>query len=135
MEESGGVKMPYEVADHEWDERCYEYRVRKIGIGSIPAEVVVEVQHWAEFVDECYDAFDVMKMDRGGIVGMIADRSTAMFMPYYFKDDETLLGMVAFAVQLLPRGQGPPVRRSFPWASECSSHPTWTWSGSATPRS
>ncbi|NLN71678.1 MAG: FAD-binding oxidoreductase [Thermoplasmatales archaeon] len=97
VEESGGVKMPYEVADHEWDERCYEYRVRKIGIGSIPAEVVVEVQHWAEFVDECYDAFDVMKMDRGGIVGMIADRSTAMFMPYYFKDDETLLGMVAFA--------------------------------------
>ena len=95
--ESGGVKMDQHVADHEWEERCYEYRVRKIGIGSIPAEVVVEVQHWAEFVDECYKSFEVMKMDTGGIVGMIADRSTAMFMPYYFKDDETLLGMVAFA--------------------------------------
>ena len=38
-----------------------------------------------------------MKMEAGGIIGMVADRSTSMFMPYYFKDDETLLGMTAFA--------------------------------------
>ena len=28
---------------------------------------------------------------------MVADRNTSMFMPYYFKDDESLLGMTAFA--------------------------------------
>jgi glycolate oxidase len=38
-----------------------------------------------------------MKMAGGGIIGMIADRSTAMFMPYYFMDTETPLGMLAFA--------------------------------------
>ena len=36
-------------------------------------------------------------MEPGGIVGMISDPSTAMFMPYYFKDDEKILGMTAFA--------------------------------------
>ncbi len=94
---AGGRKVSSEICEHEWEERCYEYRCRKAGVGSIPAEVVVEVQHWGEFVDECYKGFEKMKMEPGGIVGMISDRSTAMFMPYYFKDDEKLLGMLAFA--------------------------------------
>lgn len=97
VEEAGGRKVSSEICEHEWEERCYEYRCRKAGIGSIPAEVVVEVQHWGEFVDECYKGFEAMKMEPGGIVGMISDRSTAMFMPYYFKDDESMLGMLAFA--------------------------------------
>ncbi len=97
VEKHGGVKMSAEIAAHEWSERCYEFRARKVGVGSIPAEVVVPIKNWADFVDECYEGFDVMKMEAGGIIGMIADRSTAMFMPYYFKDDETLLGMTAFA--------------------------------------
>jgi glycolate oxidase len=95
--QSGGRKVSTEICEHEWEERCYEYRVRKAGVGSIPAEVVVEVNHWADFVDECYKGYETMKMEPGGIVGMISDRSTAMFMPYYFKDDESLLGMTAFA--------------------------------------
>ncbi|NLL94946.1 MAG: FAD-binding oxidoreductase [Thermoplasmatales archaeon] len=93
----GGVKMSADIAAHEWSERCYEFRARKVGVGSIPAEVVVPVVSWSDFVDECYKGFEVMKMEAGGIIGMIADRSTAMFMPYYFKDDETLLGMAAFS--------------------------------------
>ncbi|MCQ2052465.1 MAG: FAD-binding oxidoreductase [archaeon] len=95
--ESGGRKVSADICKHEWEERSYEYRCRKAGVGSIPAEVIVEVQHWGEFVDECYKGYEVMKMEPGGIVGMISDRSTAMFMPYYFKDDEQILGMMSFA--------------------------------------
>ena len=94
---AGGRKVSVEICEHEWEERCYEYRCRKAGVGSIPAEVVVETQHWGEFVDECYKGFEVMKMEPGGIVGMVSDRSTCMFMPYYFKDDESIMGMTAFA--------------------------------------
>lgn len=94
---SGGRKLSSEIADHEWAERCYEFRARKAGVGSIPAEVIIENQHWSEFVDECYKGFDEMRMEAGGIIGQIVDRSTALFMPYYFKDDESLLGMTAFA--------------------------------------
>jgi len=85
------------IAMHEWDERCYEFRARKVGVGAIPAEVVVPVVNWAQFADDCYAAFKTMKMDAGGIIGMIADRSTAMFMPYYFMNNETPVGMLGFA--------------------------------------
>ncbi len=97
MTAAGGRRVSDEIAAHEWDERCYEFRARKVGVGSIPAEVVVTNEHWAEFVDECYEGYKTMKMEPGGIIGMVADRSTSMFMPYYFKDDESLLGMTAFA--------------------------------------
>ncbi len=84
------------VALHEWGERCYEFRARKVGVGEIPAEVVVPAHDWGAFVGECYDAFDAMKMEAGGVIGVLVDRNTVMFMPYYFKDDESLLGMTAF---------------------------------------
>jgi len=97
VEKFGGKKVSAEIAEHEWEERCYEFRARKVGVGSIPAEVVVQNIYWSDFVDECYAGFDKMKMAGGGIIGMIADRSTAMFMPYYFMDTESPLGMTGFA--------------------------------------
>ena len=93
----GGRRVDDKIAEHEWDERCYEFRARKVGTGSIPAEVVVPVASWGDFVDECYKGFKEMKMEAGGVIGMIADRSTAMFMPYYFMDTESILGMTGFA--------------------------------------
>jgi glycolate oxidase len=94
---AGGKRVDDHIAEHEWEERSYEFRARKVGVGAIPAEVIVPVAKWAEFVDRCYQAFEDMKMDTGGIIGMIADRSTAMFMPYYFMNNETLLGMLGFS--------------------------------------
>ena len=52
--------------------------------------------HWGEFTDECYEGFKNMKMEAGGVIGVMADRNTALFMPYYFKDDELLTGMMSF---------------------------------------
>ncbi len=97
VEAAGGKKVSDEIAEHEWEERCYEFRARKTGVGSIPAEVVVTNENWAAFVDECYEGYKKLKMEPGGIIGMVADRSTSMFMPYYFKDDESIIGMTAFA--------------------------------------
>ena len=85
------------VGEHEWQERCYEFRARRVGVGEIPAEIIVPMSQWGPFTDECYKGFDAMKMEPGGVIGVLADRNTALFMPYYFKDDESLLGMTAFA--------------------------------------
>lgn len=93
----GGKRISDEIAAHEWFEKCYEFRARMVGVGAIPAEVVVPVVDWAEFAERCYKAFEDMKMDAGGVIGMIADRSTAMFMPYYFMNNETPLGMLGFS--------------------------------------
>ena len=93
----GGKRNLDAISEHEWDERCYEFRARKIGVGEIPGEVIVPVHQFGAFSKECYKAFKKMKMEAGGVIGVIVDRSTAMFMPYYFKDDESMLGMAAFA--------------------------------------
>ncbi len=95
-EAAGGRKISNEIAEHEWEERCYEFRARKVGVGEIPAEVIVPTINWGQFSDDCYHGFDEMKMDAGGVIGVMVDRSTALWMPYYFKDDEMLTGMLAF---------------------------------------
>ncbi|MDR1690543.1 MAG: FAD-binding oxidoreductase [Candidatus Methanoplasma sp.] len=95
--ELGGRRINDHIAEHEWEERCYEFRARRVGVGEIPAEVIVPVSQWGPFTDECYSGFEKMKMEAGGVIGVIVDRNTALFMPYYFKDDESLLGMTAFA--------------------------------------
>ncbi len=95
-EKQGGRKIAKEIADHEWEERCYEFRARKVGVGEIPAEVIVPAHNWGEYVDVCYEGFDEMKMEPGGVIGVMVDRSTTLFMPYYFKDDEQITGMLPF---------------------------------------
>ena len=93
----GGKRVDDKIGEHEWEERCYEFRARKVGVGEIPAEVVVPVSEFGQFTGECYEGFKKMKMEPGGVIGVVVDRNTIMFMPYYFKDDESLLGMTAFA--------------------------------------
>ncbi len=95
-EAAGGRKIADEIAEHEWEERCYEFRARKVGVGESPAEVIVPTVNWGEFTDDCYNGFKEMKMEAGGVIGVLVDRSTALFMPYYFKDDELLTGMLSF---------------------------------------
>ena len=93
----GGKRIDDAISEHEWEERCYEFRARRAGVGEIPGEVIVPLSKWGPFTDECYEGFTNMKMEAGGVIGTIVDRNTAMFMPYYFKDDESLLGILAFA--------------------------------------
>ncbi|AGI47489.1 FAD/FMN-containing dehydrogenase [Thermoplasmatales archaeon BRNA1] len=97
MVKAGGQKLPNEIADHEWDERCYEFRARAVGVGEIPAEVIVPSNSWGQFVGECYEGFSKMKMETGGIIGQMVDPQTVLFMPYYFMDNEGMLGMTAFS--------------------------------------
>lgn len=94
---SGGERLSDEIAEHEWEERCYEFRARAVGVGEIPAEVIVPSEYWGVFVDECYKAFGTMKMEAGGIIGNAVDANTVLFMPYYFMDNESMLGMTAFS--------------------------------------
>ncbi len=96
----GGKRVADEIASHEWDERCYEFRARKVGIGEIPAEVIVPAKCWGKFVEESYKGFDVMKMDIGGVIGVMVDNQTTLFMPYYFKDDELMTGMLSFSFNM-----------------------------------
>ncbi|MDR3282108.1 MAG: FAD-binding oxidoreductase [Candidatus Methanoplasma sp.] len=102
---SKGSRIGDDIGAHEWQERCYEFRARMVGVGEIPAEVIVPNSKWGAFVGECYAGFKTMKMEPGGVIGVVVDRNTSLFMPYYFKDDESLLGMTAFAFNFFLGGK------------------------------
>ncbi|MFP4170127.1 MAG: FAD-binding oxidoreductase [Methanomassiliicoccales archaeon] len=96
MEKHGGKKLSQEIAEHEWEERCYEFRAREIGLGHIPGEVVVATKDFSRFARDTFALMDEYKME-GGMTGMLQDRNTVMFMPYYFFDPENPLSMTSFS--------------------------------------
>ncbi|MFA5312985.1 MAG: FAD-binding oxidoreductase [Methanomassiliicoccales archaeon] len=95
MTKAGGKRMPDEVASHEWDERCYEYRIREIGMGVIPGEVVFPLKDFAAFSTDTYALMDKLNMT-GAIIGTLVDRNTVMFMPYYIADFDNLVNLTSF---------------------------------------
>lgn len=96
VEKFGAKKMSEDFAEHEWDERCYEFRAREMGLGHIPGEVVVPLKYFSEFTENTKKLMVEFKM-QGGMTGMVADRNTVMFMPYYFFDPSNPLFMTAFS--------------------------------------
>lgn len=92
----GGKKMADETGKHEWDERCYEFRSREVGLSSIPGEVVTRLKDFEEVTSQCYSLLHEYKME-GAIIGIMCDRNTVMFMPYFFFDPDSLISMTAYA--------------------------------------
>lgn len=95
MAKYGGKKLADEVAAHEWNERCYEFRAREVGIGHIPGEALVPLNRFEETVDACYRILKEEKLT-GAIIGSMVDRNTVMFMPYYLFDPDQLQNLTAF---------------------------------------
>ncbi len=85
----GGKKESYEIAQHEWEERCYELRAAKLGLGGSMSETLVPVRAYASMANGLYDLMKSLKME-GALIGIMVDRNTAMFMPYYLYDKESM---------------------------------------------
>jgi glycolate oxidase len=96
MTKAGGKKMDDATAQHEWDERCYEFRAREIGLGHIPGEAVVPLKDFSEVAKRTYDLMYEYKMT-GAIIGTMVDRNTVMYMPYYFADFDELQNLTSFS--------------------------------------
>ncbi len=85
----GGKKESYELAMHEWDERCYEQRPAELGLGLSASEVLVPTNVFTTTVKGLYDLIESMKME-GCIIGIMVDRNTVMLMPIFLFDKESL---------------------------------------------
>ncbi len=83
---SGGAKLPREVAEHEWSERSYEFRVREMGVGAIPGEILVPIDSFEKVLADMAKLVKTMKL-KAPTIGTIADNNTAMFMPYYLTEE------------------------------------------------
>jgi len=90
MVENGGEKLNEEIAMHEWDERFFELRVKRLGPSLILYEVFVPVSGLYEAIKR-FNEFAADRKLPTGITGVISDRNTATLMPYFLVDERNLI--------------------------------------------
>jgi glycolate oxidase len=83
-------KQSRDVAEHEWEERYYELRTKRAGPSAILGEAFVPVANMATMSQDVYKLIKKMKL-RAAITGMMGDRTTAVFMPYYLSDERKMI--------------------------------------------
>jgi glycolate oxidase len=83
-------KQVRKVAQHEWDERFYELRTKRAGPTATLGEVFVPISEMSKMADSTYGLIKRMKL-RAAITGMVSDRNTVIFMPYYLSDERKLI--------------------------------------------
>jgi glycolate oxidase len=91
---SGAKKEPSETAEHEWSERNYEFRVRELGVGAIPGEVLIPIDKMNVVLDGTAKIIKQLKMN-APLIGTVADQNTVMLMPYYLTDEHKLVASTA----------------------------------------
>jgi len=94
MASEGGKKEPKELAEHEWAERSYEFRVREIGAGAIPGEILVPIEKFDDVLKDMRDLVAKLKLV-APTIGTVADNATVMLMPYYLTDEHKLVRSVS----------------------------------------
>jgi glycolate oxidase len=88
--EINGKKQNEHVAIHEWDERFYELRTKRAGPTATLGEVFVPVSEMSSMINDVYKLIKRMKL-RAAITGMVSDRNTVIFMPYYLSDERKMI--------------------------------------------
>ncbi|MBU0685946.1 MAG: FAD-binding oxidoreductase [Thermoplasmatota archaeon] len=91
---AGAKKEPKETAEHEWSERNYEFRVRELGVGAIPGEILVPIDRMNVVLEGTAKIIKQLKMN-APLIGTVADNNTVMLMPYYLTDERKLVASTA----------------------------------------
>jgi len=94
MVSSGAKREPDELGEHEWSERSYEFRVRELGVGAIPGEILVPIDRMNVVLEGTAKLIKQMKLN-APLIGTVADQNTVMFMPYYLTDEHKLVASTA----------------------------------------
>ncbi len=117
MADLGGEKLDTNMAMHEWAERFYELRVKRLGPSLILYEVFVPVSKLNEAITMFNDFAEKRKLPTG-VTGVISDRNTATLMPYFLIDEREMikfmtslsttaeLGNISFKLGGRPAGLG-----------------------------
>ncbi len=94
MGAEGGRRLSDEESARAWEERAYEFRVKRLGPGLVPGSVFVPAARFEAAAEDVYEAMRELGM-AAGITGIVADRNTVDLMPYYLVDDRKLVKNLA----------------------------------------
>ncbi|HDP96647.1 MAG TPA: FAD-binding oxidoreductase [Euryarchaeota archaeon] len=91
---AGGQRESDETARHEWDERSYELRSKKLGTGAVIGEALIPVGQAAAVAREANELVRRMKMSIA-VNGFLIDRDTVAFLPFYLTDERRWLKSIS----------------------------------------
>jgi glycolate oxidase len=94
MTKYGGKKMDDKISNHEWEERFFEARARKLGPGFLLGEGFCPVSKFSEMATNSKKVLQKLKM-KGAVVGTICDNNTAVFMTYAIPNEHKLIKSLA----------------------------------------
>ena len=94
MSDYGGKKQSKDFADHEWAERLFESKARRLGPGLIVGESFCPVSQIVEMMNRSKIVLDKLKM-KGAVVGFIADPNTVLFMTYAISNEHKFVRNMA----------------------------------------
>ncbi len=98
MTQHGGNLGSKELADHEWEERLFEARARKLGPGFILGEGFCPISNFSIMTENSKKILKKLKM-KGAVVGTVCDNNTAVFMTYAIPNEHKLIkSMVAMSL-------------------------------------
>jgi len=107
MEKHGARRLPQDVAEHEWEERCYELRARRLGPGGVLGEAVIPVREFGAVAREVQAVALELGM-QPSINGVVVDRNTIALMPYFLTDERAMLrslgGAMGFVKKIVDIG-------------------------------
>jgi glycolate oxidase len=103
----GAEKLPGEVAEHEWEERFYELRARRLGPGGVLGEAVIPVREFGKVARDLLGVSKELGM-LASINGVVVDRNTIALMPYFITDERTMMrslgGAMGFVKKIVDVG-------------------------------
>jgi glycolate oxidase len=91
---SGGKAPPPGAGDRVWRERSYEYRFRKLGTQSLPAEAIIPLSDYGPAMEEAYSLIRRFRLN-AAMKGSLADGGTFMLMPHFLIDERRPLRTMA----------------------------------------
>ncbi|UCE73737.1 MAG: FAD-binding oxidoreductase [Methanomassiliicoccales archaeon] len=92
----GGEKQDKKLSNHEWEERFFEMRVKRLGPTIVLAEGMIPVSKMHEMITGSSKVIKRMKL-RAAITGMVSDRNTVTFMPYCLTDERKFRSMMTMS--------------------------------------
>lgn len=84
IKDNFGVIEPEHLAEHEWEERFYPMRIKRLGPSLVPSEVYVPLKNISAFIDRTDKRF---KGEKYALEGALNDKGEVAVMAWFLDDE------------------------------------------------
>jgi glycolate oxidase len=96
LKKHNGKKQNKKLSSHEWEERYFEFRTKRLGPSFMLNEALIPVNKLYEMILGTKKLLKKMGLE-GAMTGTICGPNTAAFLPYWLTDERKLRSMTSMA--------------------------------------